>query len=176
MLICLDAGGQFVIDVSVGGTAAAPLTAAMLAACGKGGACRLVHNHPSEASLSEQDWRLLHGQPGRIEISAVNSNGSVFRGAVLNRAGLAALLGQLDEISGHVETATSPKNGVYGPLMKSWLALPWLWNDAVNERLEATGLVDYERCLAPPDATEIASSAGQHYQKLARCVALKLIP
>ncbi|MCL6329046.1 hypothetical protein EXT51_05930 [Pectobacterium carotovorum subsp. carotovorum] len=44
--------------------------------------CCLIHNHPSNKSLSQSDWTVLSNFP-KMTMIAVNSRGSIFRGKVI---------------------------------------------------------------------------------------------
>ena len=80
LLQCLDAAGTCEHGRSIG-RKVAPFTPEMDAAIDAGGGVRQWHNHPSQDSLSHQDW-LCAGLSERVEVLALNANGSIFVGRI----------------------------------------------------------------------------------------------
>jgi hypothetical protein len=81
LLQCLDAAGTCEHGRS-SGRKSAPLTPAMDAAIEAGRGVRHWHNHPSQDSLSHQDW-LCAGLSETVEVLALNAAGSVFVGRIV---------------------------------------------------------------------------------------------
>lgn len=80
LMHCLDGGGSRVIDTSMG-RKAADLTDTMKSVAAVK-SVRFWHNHPSQDSLSHHDWRLA-ATTDSIEVLALNENGSIFVGCML---------------------------------------------------------------------------------------------
>ena len=81
LLQCLDAAGTSEHGRSIG-RKAAPFTPEMDAAIAAEGGVRQWHNHPSQDSLSHQDW-LCAGLSETVEVLALNANGSIFVGRIV---------------------------------------------------------------------------------------------
>ena len=102
LLICLDAAGTLEHGRSTG-SGAAPFTEEMEAAITAANGVRLWHNHPSQQSLSQQDW-LCAESSAAVEVLAVNVNGSIFVGRIVKRdARLCDLLQWLRKLSPDLE-------------------------------------------------------------------------
>ncbi len=80
LMYCLDASGSRIIDIT-SGMREAPLSRKMRDAMEAGSALRLWHNHPSNDSLSAEDWKVASVSPD-IEVVALTSTGSTFVGRV----------------------------------------------------------------------------------------------
>jgi hypothetical protein len=176
LLICLDRTGSKVIDAKVGSSQGVPLTPQMLAASCPNVGCRLIHNHPREGSLSQYDWELLLSHQGILEIVAVNSQGSTFRGAILDRCGLQAIVKQIDGHRDAVECAVSAQAGGDPKRIDIILELEWLWGDIINERLAAKNLITYAPIYASHDCAVRADTQSAIYLKIARATAACRIP
>ena len=154
MLVCMSECGTRIIDTDVGTANTVHLTPTMLKHLSDAGQCKLIHNHPSEGSLSTTDWRLCIVNPGIIEIIAVSSQRSTYRAAVLNPSGLDRLLGSADYPQAEYEV--SKKLCQPGVLpVTNWdllLALGPSVSDLLNERLASLMLIRYEATLAGTDA------------------------
>lgn len=176
LLICLTGDGMHFIDAEVGAANRVELTNKMLDAALTPMECRLVHNHPEEGSLSGADWRLIRQHPGIRIITAVNSNGSVFRGSL--GSGSDALERYVDadmgDLSAQVGDAVEAlmwkdfeemlrdRSANEGPELLID-ALKWAWSHLVNERLHDLGHVLYEAALSQKDAEILSHSAFAKY-------------
>lgn len=83
--IALDGAGTNEIARQIHPARGGNMTATMQAAANSAGGCRIIHNHPSEHSLSSADWNVL-AHHSLMEMTAVNSFGTTFRGKVLDPA------------------------------------------------------------------------------------------
>ncbi len=82
VLFCLSGDGRSIIDAEVGAKDKVNLTCKMKEYMGDN-QVSLIHNHPSEGSISSSDWRLCINNKNICEIIAVNSHKSYFRGKIL---------------------------------------------------------------------------------------------
>jgi hypothetical protein len=80
LMYCLDASGSRTIDISTGAREA-PFSPRMKAEMAAGAELRFWHNHPSNDSLSADDWRAA-SVSANIEVVALTSKGSMFVGRV----------------------------------------------------------------------------------------------
>lgn len=80
--IALDGNGATEISRQVQPAQGGEMDEAMEAAANSALGCRIIHNHPSQGSLSASDWNVLANHTG-MEMVAVNSRGTTFRGKVL---------------------------------------------------------------------------------------------
>jgi len=138
------------------------------------GGCRLVHNHPSQGSLSQADWSLALAEPGIAEIVAVNSGGTTFRGEVIDWPGLHAVVSGLNAIRDRLEQVASNLASGRPSEMNVILRLEPLWSHLLNERLAAKGLLDYEIMPCADDATTLTCPRSSPYlaDALARMITL----
>ncbi|MFY8210623.1 MAG: hypothetical protein ACOVOE_15110 [Caulobacter sp.] len=170
LLVCVAQDGVTIIDDTIGSNDRVELTAPMLQEIATNGGCILIHNHPSEGSLSYSDWSLAAGNPGIGEIVAVNSSGSIFRGRTIGSAktsleskikvgdvapdvGQAVLNSLWDLFKAKlVEGIEMPNPGALENLMS------WIWSHLVNERLKELGLVEYEATLSEVDVATLSDA------------------
>lgn len=169
LLICLSGDGSYVVDAAAGAVDRVELTDKMLVAAASASGCRLIHNHPKEGSLSSADWRLASAYSGIAEMTAVNSRGSIFRGAPLRpipHALATAVASDRDDLSVEVEQAVSkPMWDTFNQALSGGRELPspegmlaelrWIWSHLVNERLHGRGDVLYDFQLAPSDKVDL---------------------
>lgn len=81
LLLCLNAAGTCEHGRSTG-RKAAPFTPEIDVAIAAEAGVRQWHNHPSQDSLSHQDW-LCAGLSETVEVLALNANGSIFVGRIV---------------------------------------------------------------------------------------------
>lgn len=154
MLVCMSECGTRIIDTDVGTAHTAHLTPTMLKHLSDGGQCKLIHNHPSEGSLSTADWRLCIAHLGIIEIIAVSSQRSTYRAAVLYPSGLDRLLKSSNYPQAEYEVNKRLCQPGVLPVT-NWdilLALEPSVSDLLNERLASLMLIKYEAVHAGTDA------------------------
>ena len=153
-LVCLDSSegaAPAIVDMAVGAAGRVGLTTGMQEHLDAGRRCLLIHNSPSEGSLGDADWCACLDDTGVEEIVAVNSSGSVFRGAALDWTGLSSYRGKLDQIAKYVEARLCPYLPADHPAVYLMADLPWVASHLVNERLHKKGLVLYTATLSAPD-------------------------
>lgn len=171
LLVCMARNGVTVVGQSIGSNAQAGLSDPMLQEIRANGGCMLIHNHPSEGSLSYDDWNLVAGNPGIDEIVAINSSGSIFRGRALANArtslkakvktgDVAPDVGQaaLEPLWKAFNVALQEQTEMTDPTGLEKL-LSWVWSHLVNEQLKALGLVEYEATLSETDGATLSHSS-----------------
>jgi hypothetical protein len=90
--LALDGSGNAQIARAIHPARGGTMNHAMQNAVNSAGGCHIVHNHPSQGSLSSDDWSTLAAHP-RLQMTAVNSEGTTFPGRMLS----SPRLGRVDE-------------------------------------------------------------------------------
>jgi hypothetical protein len=159
LLQCLDAAGTCEHGRSIG-RKAAPFTPEMDAAIAAGGGVRQWHNHPSQDSLSHQDW-LCAGLSERVEVLAVNANGSIFVGRVATWDDrLHELLPWLPRLAADLELHIDAQAKQRGLAIEHLVGLATLTGHILNTALANKMPVRYAFCLLAKDqATVLAAEA-----------------
>jgi hypothetical protein len=139
VLFCVDQDGKYLIDCTVGEKTHTQLTEKMKGALKSKVSCKLLHNHPKQGSISKDDWRICIENDSIVEIIAINTNGSVFRGAVKDRSRLEEIIQNFDNILYNVEISVC-NNCTNFDLRVSLL---WTVGDIVNNRLSELEIIKY---------------------------------
>jgi hypothetical protein len=175
ILFCVTSDGRRVIDAAVGEPEKVELTSRMITVLNERQKAKLLHNHPSGASLSLDDWKLCLAHPSIVEIVAINFNASVFRGAV--RCGtrlqqtLPVLKGAQAQVEQEICKAISSPDIEHPHLP---LKLEWVASDIINLRLceinaicyQVTYGADDEELIRHPAAASRIASGKQLAQQL----------
>ncbi|MEJ5117179.1 hypothetical protein WH158_07075 [Gluconobacter cerinus] len=158
LLICLDSAKTLEIDRTCGTPSGAELTSKMLSFGVKHNrGAVLVHNHPSQGSLSDSDWKILFNFPGVKEIVAVNSSGSVFSGKVTTSTTAGSIPTQLinqQDNSATVKQEIDYKiagNSLPNVNMKMFDDVKYLISHLVNEHYDTKGIISYSATLSNAD-------------------------
>ena len=147
MHIALDGAGVSLVDVVVHPATGGDMSASMVAAANSAKGCRIFHNHPSEHSLSAADWTVLANFPG-MEITAVNSEGTTFRGKVLMASAISNWKTDIQVASAQISNSVSQKVSQWTNLgdwnfvdqaTEEW-AIGW----AIGDCLASKGYAEYE--------------------------------
>jgi hypothetical protein len=142
VLFCVDEGGTYLIDCTVGEKTHTEITEKMKVALSANTQCKLIHNHPKQGSISKYDWNICLQNKSIVEIVAINTNGSIFRGSINNYDRLDEIINNLDCIRDDVELAVCTNNYNLPSALPS--ALTWTAGDIVNSRLLELGIIKYE--------------------------------
>lgn len=166
--IALDSTGTNVISRQIHPAQGGHLTPAMVAAASSAG-CRLVHNHPSQGSLSSHDWNSLASYPA-MEMTAVNSQRTTFRGKVLMASAFSNWAVEIQNAYDSVENQFQAEISKWFSANQRNLALfamdnEWLVGVALGERLHAKGYADYEFLPAGSDSTALLSPYASTIQQ-----------
>ena len=159
LLQCLDAAGTCVHGRSIG-RKAAPFTPEIDAAIAAGGGVRQWHNHPSQDSLSHQDW-LCAGVSERVEVLALNANASIFVGRITTwDERLHELLPCLPRLAADLEFHIDAQAKQQGLSIEHLVGLASLTGHILNIALANKMPVRYAFCLVGKDqATVLAAEA-----------------
>jgi len=115
--------------------------AAMRAHWDAGGSLIIHHNHPSDESLSINDWRALLDYPV-TEIFAHATDGSIFFGSLLNRTSTAIALANFDDAGDAAEAVIIKASPAPAEALLGLANL--LRKHAVALALAQKGCVDYQ--------------------------------
>lgn len=149
--VALDGLGSVHIACDTHPARGGNMSQAMLAAANSPSGCHIIHNHPSQGSLSPDDWNALAAHPW-LQMTAVNSEGTTFRGRMLNAACLQQVPTYFQSCWDYVAeefekqitlwfgSATTFGLGDFGTNNG------WLVGRAIGERLQAVGYAEFE-CL-----------------------------
>lgn len=178
--IALDGGGAARLSRQVQPAGGGEMDDAMAAAALSPAGCRIVHNHPNQSSLSASDWNLLANHPA-VEMVAVNSRGTTFRGQVLEPGAFiswfAAMSDAYETVSGKWEYAIS-----------AWYNQPdqeladfandngWLVGFAIGQRLSARGYAAFECVPSGLDAVALSNACAAVAQQLLSAWVVSAIP
>ena len=159
LLQCLDAAGTCEHGRSIG-RKAAPFTPEMDAAIAAGVGLRFWHNHPSQDSLSHQDW-FCAGLSERVEVLALNANGSIFVGRIASWDDrLHELLPWLPRLAADLEFHIENLAKQRGLSIEYVVGLASLTGHILNIALANKMPVRYAFCLLAKDqATVLAADA-----------------
>lgn len=109
--------------------------------------CCLIHNHPSNKSLSQSDWTVLSNFPNMTMV-AVNSEGSTFRGKVISPQCISDWHAEINDIYHKIEIDISNYLGrlsinyeYYSDLFDE---ISWFIGIHIGDALLKKGYVDYE--------------------------------
>lgn len=109
--------------------------------------CCLIHNHPSNKSLSQSDWNVLSHFP-KLTMVAVNSKGSTFRGKVIFPQCFSDWHEEINDIYYKIERDISNYLGrlsinyeYYSDLFDK---ISWFIGVHIGDALLKKGYVDYE--------------------------------
>lgn len=146
--IALDGSGTKEISRQVQPAHGGEMDEAMAAAASSAAGCRIFHNHPNQGSLSASDWNVLANHPA-MEMVAVNSRGTTFRGRVL--------------MPGAFPDWFASVHAVYGTVSAQWEAAitdwanqgsfelvdfandnGWLVGAAIGEHLQSKAFAEFE--------------------------------
>lgn len=150
--------GHTVLDVTINPASGGPLSTKIGGMLAAGQKVRLLHNHPSEDSLSSSDWETLAHHHGMLETVVVTPNGSVYRGKV-----------DYDFQAGDVLAAVKHHNSAYN-MMHSMIHAPnistrnpglaadagRLPNVFIGQRYYELGIVDFGAWFSTPDQYALA--------------------
>lgn len=157
LLQCLDAAGICKHGRSTGWKAA-PFTPEMNEAIAAGCGVRQWHNHPSQDSLSHQDW-LAAGISETVEVLALNSNGSIFVGRIVDWDDrLKGLLPELPRFSGLLELHVDDLAKKQGLLAEHQIGLSSLTGHMLNTALANKMPVRYAFNLLNGDLATVAAA------------------
>jgi hypothetical protein len=163
LLLCLDAAGKQEHDRS-SGRKAAPVTDTMYAKMEAGAGVRQWHNHPSQDSLSNQDW-LCAGAFDTVEVLALNQRGSFFVGRIAEWDDrLKPLLAWLPRLGGDLELHMSDLARKKGLAVDLQVRLAKFTGHVLNIALANRMPVRYAHCLVCEDSDVLAAC-----EKLAIC-------
>ncbi|MBE0090489.1 hypothetical protein FOT81_04530 [Raoultella planticola] len=117
--------------------------------------CCLIHNHPSNCSLSQSDWNTLSNFTNMTMV-AVNSQGSTFRGKVIVANSYTCWLDSMNTIYDNI---TSEIDNFLTGLSMSYFCyeqlcfddIKWLIGIHIGKRIKNKGIVDYEYILKGSD-------------------------
>ncbi|HDL7929396.1 TPA: hypothetical protein PXP82_004392, partial [Yersinia enterocolitica] len=118
--------------------------------------CCLIHNHPSNKSLSQSDWTVLSTFP-KMTMVAVNSRGSTFRGKVIKPDCFGDWQKEIYGIYEKIDVAFSNylKDFYLKNFDEYYLELsdkiPWFIGVHIGKALLIKGYVDYEYNLEGED-------------------------
>ena len=109
--------------------------------------CCLIHNHPSNKSLSQSDWTVLSNFPNMTMV-AVDSKGSTFRGKVISPQCFSDWHKEINDIYYKIERDISNYLGrlsinyeYYSDLLGK---ISWFIGVHIGDALLKKGYVDYE--------------------------------
>ncbi|GEO00566.1 hypothetical protein NSE01_23980 [Novosphingobium sediminis] len=156
--IALDGVGQTEVSRQIQPPAGGEMDAPMVAAANSIAGCRIIHNHPSEGSLSASDWNVLAHHSG-MEMVAVNTQGTTFRGKVIEPDAFPNWFTKISEVEEVVGTrweaqVTEWYNQGCFDLGDFANGCGWRVTLAIAERLRAKGHVAFEATLAGADAQD----------------------
>ena len=169
--IALDGAGTNEIARQIHPARGGNMTATMQAAANSAGGCRMIHNHPSEHSLSSADWNVL-AHHSLMEMTAVNSFGTTFRGKVLDPAAFPCWQQAITAAETNVSNLLNTQGGIWvgqgdwalvDQASETW-AIGW----AIGDRLRNKGYVEFE-CV--PGGKQIGAVSSQYRQALDQAVA-----
>ncbi|MHC0613785.1 hypothetical protein [Komagataeibacter oboediens] len=158
LLICLNSAKTLEIDRTYGTSSGAELTKMMLNfSVNHHRGAVLVHNHPSQGSLSDSDWKILFSYHGVKEIVAVNSSGSVFSGKITTSTTVGSTPTEL--INPQDNSATVKQNIDYKIAgnslpnvdMQMCKDVKHLISHLVNEHYDTKGIISYSATLSNAD-------------------------
>ena len=160
LMHCLDAAGGALQETSTG-KKAAPITAEMFSRIDAGGGVRLWHNHPSNDSLSAQDW-LCAGYSEQLEVLALNSRGSLFMGRIVDWDDrFHGLLAWLPRLAGDLELHMDRLATTCGLHPDYKVALARFTGHVLNCALASVVTVRYAFAMLPPEQA-VLTACGAH--------------
>lgn len=117
--------------------------------------CCLIHNHPSNNSLSQSDWNVLSNFP-KMTMVAVNSQGSTFRGKVILSECFSDWGNEINNIYYKIDIAISnyltclclETDEYYSDILSE---IAWFVGVHIGCTLSKKGYVDYEPDLKGKD-------------------------
>ena len=154
--IAVDGLGVAVVSRQIQPAQGGEMNDEMKAAANSTAGCRIIHNHPNEGSLSASDWNVLANHSG-MEMVAVNSQGTTFRGTVIAPDTFLNWHSKISEVEAVVgarwETQVTEwfNQGKYD-LGAFANGCGWRLTLAIAERLRCKGYVAFEAELAEADA------------------------
>ena len=158
MHIALDGNGVVKIDCAIHPASGGHMTQAMVCAANSSDGCHIIHNHPRQGSLSSADWSVLAAHP-RLQMTAVNSEGTTFRGRVLSAVCKLTIPIPFQHYFHVIEDEFEKKiscwfeNNNYD-LGSFSCNNRWLVGRSIGERLQASGCAVFQ-CI-PKGSNEIA--------------------
>lgn len=158
MHIAIDSTGTAVIDQVIHPATGGHMTEKMQAAAVTEAGCRIIHNHPSQHSLSHSDWNVLAAHPS-VEMTAVNSHGTTFRGKVLDPGAFADWATMMTNLPILVTNCLSQQvtawisQGLWDVVDVS-VQETWIVGWAIGDRLQAKSYALFE-CI--PAGAQIAA-------------------
>ncbi|WP_145613630.1 hypothetical protein [Nitrospirillum amazonense] len=168
--IALDGSGITQIACATHPARGGNMSQAMQTAANSANGCHIIHNHPSQSSLSPDDWDVLAAHP-RLQMTAVNSEGTTFRGRMLNTACLQQdptyFQSRWDYVAGEFEkqiTLWFSSSSTFD-LGNFGTHNGWLIGRAIGKRLQAIGYADFE-CL--PDGDNVIALRSPHAPMIER--------
>ncbi|WP_427145177.1 hypothetical protein [Rhizobium pisi] len=150
--------GLTVLDVTINPALGGPLSLKIGTMLAAGQKVRLLHNHPSEDSLSSSDWETLAHHHGLLEMVVVTPNGSIYRGKVDYDFQAGQLLSVVKQANAAYTTMHSmikvPNVSMRNPsLLSDTGRLP---NVFIGQRFYELGIVDFGAWFSTPDQYAIA--------------------
>lgn len=169
--IALDGTGTAEIARQVQPAHGGHMTAVMQNAANSAGGCRIIHNHPSEQSLSSHDWNVLTNHPS-IELTAVNSLGTTFRGKVLDTAAFPCWQQAITAAENKVSNLLNVQVGIW-VAQDNWALVDqaievWAIGSAIGDRLQTKGYAEFE-CV--PGGAQTGIISYQYKQALDQAAA-----
>jgi hypothetical protein len=165
--IALDGNGSAEISRQIVPAKGGVMNLAMTNAAHSSVGCRIFHNHPSEHALSPSDWGVLANHTG-MEMTAVNSSGTTFRGRVLVSSAFSNWATALNLVFSNVEAKF--QNYISGLASKeAWAELDfatqnnWLVSKAVCDQLNSKGYVEFECILS---GGNLSASSNNYFLKI----------
>ncbi|CAI2004389.1 hypothetical protein [Serratia fonticola] len=145
--IALDSAGLEVIDVQLHPPHGGPLSP-KVAAVGISSGFRIIHNHPTGASLSNFDWGVLADYT-KCEMTAVNKEGTTFRGKVIDAPRMKSFLLEYNNITTDIETEKTKAidlfaSSGYADLVEQLVENTWYESVAIAQYIHSKGIVEYE--------------------------------
>ncbi|NYA45750.1 hypothetical protein HZI31_20865 [Serratia fonticola] len=158
--ITLDGAGLKVIHMQLHPPHGGPLSS-NVAEVGNSSGFRIIHNHPSGASLSDSDWTVLANYT-KCEMTAVNKEGTTFRGKVIDAPRMKSFLSQYNKIITNVEIEQTKaidsfaKHG-HAYLVEQLVENKWYVSAAIAQYIHSKKIVEYELNPAGKNADFINS-------------------
>jgi hypothetical protein len=168
--IALDGHGLAEISRQLRPPQGGEMTEEMVAAAQSAIGCRIVHNHPTQGSLSASDWNVLANHPG-MEMVAVNSRGTTFRGKTLKPDAFADWYAELAQAESYVSHRWEPAISEWYNQQNMDVAdfandNGWLTSMSIGERLAAKGFVEFEVVPAGSDAAALSDPRAAGIRQL----------
>lgn len=170
--IALDGIGSQEISREIHPASGGMMNQTMIAAALSATGCRIIHNHPSQGSLSSSDWNVLAQYPS-MEMTAVNSHGTTFRGKVKQPQAFSNWYLKVQEAQNFVSDEFQKQISAWlssqlFSIAEFGLESDCLVGKSIAERLEMKGYVEFECILSGSDITKMSHQHAQTILQLLR--------